>query len=83
MLVLWNAKIAAIISQEKMIPPQVLWWFKYRGTKINTLKCFLLFVIKLVKRGLPHASNLPTSTNHNLRCVKVMNLKFSQPRALA
>ena len=40
MLVLWNAKIAAIISQAKIIPPQVLWWFKHWDTKINTLKCF-------------------------------------------
>ena len=34
------------------------------------------------KRGLPHTSNLPTPTIHNLGCVKVINLKFAQPRAL-
>jgi len=32
-----GCKIVAAISQRKTIPPQVLWRFEHRGTKINTL----------------------------------------------
>jgi len=31
---------------------------------------------RLVEKGLPHTSNLPTLTIHNFRLVQAINLKF-------
>ena len=35
-----------------------------------------IIVTGFAKSSLPRTSNLPTLMIHNLRCVKVMNLKF-------
>ena len=50
----------------------------------STYKVFIAKhnVTGFVKRGLPHTSNLPTLTIHNVGLVKTIGLKFAQCRAI-
>ena len=41
-----------------------------------------IYVTEFAKRGLPHTSDLQTSTIHNFRCVKAMGLQIVQFRTL-
>ena len=40
------------------------------------------YVTEFAKRGLPHTSDLQTSTIHNFRCVTAMGPQIVQFRAL-
>ena len=55
----------------------------YAGIIDTSLRSALLvYVTEFAKRGLPHTSDLQTSTIHNFRCVKAISPQIVQFRAL-